>query len=174
MVAEKALRGSGHEVFSAGDGESGLQPVKEKRPDLVIPDLMMPRMHGFTVCQAVRGDPSLRHIANLATSAKSYPVDVARAHEFGADYYPTKPYDIQVLLQYAARQGWGHRTWKDALESAQEADVTQLDLFHHDPGHDDATRWTGPYLLPESTWTNVACTLTVLLRRTICWYGYKL
>jgi CheY-like chemotaxis protein len=113
--------------------------VKEKRPDLVIPDLMMPRMHGFTVCQAVRGDPSLRHIANLATSAKSYPVDVARAHELGADYYPTKPYDIQVLLQYAARQGWGHRTWKDALESAQEADVTQLDLFHHDPGHDDAT-----------------------------------
>lgn len=98
VIAEKALRGSGYEVFSARDGESGLQLVKEKRPDLVILDLMMPRMHGFTVCQAVRSDPSLRHIAILVTSAKSYPVDVARARELGADYYLMKPYDIQELL----------------------------------------------------------------------------
>lgn len=215
VVAEKALRGSGYEVFSAKDGESGLQLVKEKRPDLVILDLMMPRMHGFTVCQAVRSDPSLRHIAILVSSAKSYPVDVARARELGADYYLMKPYDIQELLlsvktlagdrsqvvvkfwgtrgslptpgaatlryggntacvevrdgdtiimldrgsqlnefarkadlyirdaqsteeEYAARQGWGHSTWKDALESAHAAGVTQLALFHHDPGHDDA------------------------------------
>jgi CheY-like chemotaxis protein/phosphoribosyl 1,2-cyclic phosphodiesterase len=99
VVAEKALRGSGYEVFSACDGESGLQLVKEKRPQVVILDLMMPRMHGFTVCQAMRSDPSLRHIAILVTSAKSYAVDVARAHELGADYYLTKPYDVQVLLQ---------------------------------------------------------------------------
>jgi DNA-binding response OmpR family regulator len=99
VVAEKALRGSGYEVFSAGDGETGLELVKQKRPDLVILDLMMPRMHGFTVCQAVRRDPSLRHIPILITSAKSYPVDVARACELGADYYLMKPYDIQVLLQ---------------------------------------------------------------------------
>ncbi|MGZ4818618.1 MAG: response regulator [Terriglobales bacterium] len=52
VLAEKALRGGGYEVFSAADGESGLQLVKEKRPAPVILDLMMPRMQGFTVCQA--------------------------------------------------------------------------------------------------------------------------
>jgi phosphoribosyl 1,2-cyclic phosphodiesterase/CheY-like chemotaxis protein len=98
VVAEKALRGSGYELFSAGDGESGLQLIKEKRPDVVVLDLMMPRMHGFTVCQAVKSDPSLRHIPILVTSAKSYPVDVARARELGADYYLMKPYDMRELL----------------------------------------------------------------------------
>jgi PleD family two-component response regulator len=48
-------------------------------------------MNGFTVCQAVRNDPSLRHIAILVTSAKSYPADVDRAHELGANYYLMKP-----------------------------------------------------------------------------------
>src|SRR5512144_989136 len=95
VVAEKALRGSGYELFSAGDGESGLQLIKEKRPDVVVLDLMMPRMHGFTVCQAVKSDPSLRHIPILVTSAKSYPVDVARARELSADYYLMKPYDMR-------------------------------------------------------------------------------
>lgn len=134
VLAEKALRGGGYEVFSAADGESGLQLVKEKRPALVILDLMMPRMHGFTVCQAVRSDPSLRHIAILVTSAKTYPVDVARARE------PATPTCTSAMrsTRIPGASGLGHSTWKDALESAHRAGAAQLALFHHDPAHDDA------------------------------------
>ncbi len=97
-VATKRLRAAGYEVKTASDGEAGLRLVIAERPSVVLLDLMMPKMHGFTVCQEIRKNASLDATRIIVCSAKSYPVDVAKAKELGADVYLMKPYDLQELV----------------------------------------------------------------------------
>jgi CheY-like chemotaxis protein/ribonuclease BN (tRNA processing enzyme) len=107
-VVEKRLSAAGYKVFAAADGEAGLELIRAERPRVVLLDLMMPRMHGFAVCQRIQNDPTLRGIQVIVTSAKTYPVDIQKAKELGARSYLTKPYDLEELVQKI----------KDALEAA--------------------------------------------------------
>ena len=97
-IAATRLRAAGYEVLTAGDGESGWRAIREHKPGVVVLDLMMPKMHGFAVCQELRKDSSLSQVRVVVTSAKSYPVDVAKAKELGADVYLMKPYDLEELV----------------------------------------------------------------------------
>jgi phosphoribosyl 1,2-cyclic phosphodiesterase len=112
-IAATRLRAAGYEVLTAGDGESGLRMIREHRPGVVVLDLMMPKMHGFAVCQEVRRDTSLSQVRVVITSAKSYPVDVAKAKELGADVYLMKPYDLEELVETvrALRYSAQSRLW---------------------------------------------------------------
>jgi phosphoribosyl 1,2-cyclic phosphodiesterase/CheY-like chemotaxis protein len=101
-VAELRLRAAGYEVLSAADGEAGLELIRRERPRVVILDLMMPKLHGYAVCQAIRSDPALRHIHVIITSAKSYAVDIQKAKDVGADVYLVKPYDLEELAAKVA------------------------------------------------------------------------
>jgi two-component system, OmpR family, alkaline phosphatase synthesis response regulator PhoP len=58
---------------------------------VVLLDLMMPKMHGFAVCQAIRSDPKLQGTFIIVASAKAYPTDIKKAKELGADQYVNKP-----------------------------------------------------------------------------------
>lgn len=88
------LRGL-YQVSAAADGEAGLALIKETRPDLVVLDLLMPRMHGFEVCARVRADPDLKGTKVLISSSKSYQHDVRTAvEETGADGYIVKPFQV--------------------------------------------------------------------------------
>lgn len=98
-LVEVRLRAAGYEVASAADGESGLALIRAQRPALVLLDLMMPRMHGYAVCQEMRNDPALRSTPVIITSAKSYSADLQKAKEVGADGYLTKPYDLDQLVE---------------------------------------------------------------------------
>jgi phosphoribosyl 1,2-cyclic phosphodiesterase len=71
--------------------------VSEEHPSVVLLDLMMPKMHGFAVCQEIRRDASLDRTRIIITSAKGYPVDIAKAKELGADLYLMKPFDVDEL-----------------------------------------------------------------------------
>jgi len=75
-IAEKRLSASGHEVLTASDGKTGLQLVRAEKPQLVLTDLMMPGMHGFSLIQEIRNDPSLSQTQVIVSSGKAYPVDV--------------------------------------------------------------------------------------------------
>ncbi len=97
-LAEIRLRAAGYHVFTAADGEAGLALIRAERPRVVLLDLMMPKMHGYAVCQEIRGDPALRHIQVVVTSAKSYPADQQKAREVGATAYLTKPYHPDKLV----------------------------------------------------------------------------
>jgi phosphoribosyl 1,2-cyclic phosphodiesterase/ActR/RegA family two-component response regulator len=99
MIAAKRLRAAGYEVSTAGDGEAGLLLIQAERPSVVLLDLMMPKVHGFTVCQEIRKDSKLDRTRIIVTSAKSYPVDVAKAKELGADVYLMKPYDLEEVVE---------------------------------------------------------------------------
>ncbi len=83
------------EVETAEDGAAGLELVKRVKPDLVVLDLLMPKMHGFEVCRKIREDGALKGIKILISSSKSYTHDVKTAvEEAGADAYIIKPFRL--------------------------------------------------------------------------------
>ncbi|MFQ5923944.1 MAG: response regulator, partial [Anaerolineales bacterium] len=86
-----------YEVFTAQDGEEAVVLARRLQPDLLICDLMMPKLHGFAVMQELRADDKLRTLRIIVSSAKAYPADQKTALELGADAYMTKPFDIEVL-----------------------------------------------------------------------------
>ena len=94
-IASKRLQAEGVRTLTAGDGADGLRMLKEHRPDVVVLDLMMPKMHGYTLIQKIRNDPDLGHVRILVTSSKTYSSDIERTRRLGADRYLSKPYDLQ-------------------------------------------------------------------------------
>jgi phosphoribosyl 1,2-cyclic phosphodiesterase/CheY-like chemotaxis protein len=98
-LVELRLRMAGFQILTAADGETGLQLIRAERPRIALLDLMMPRKHGFAVCQEIRSDPSLAGIRIIVGSAKTYAPDIKKAKELGADLYLTKPYDLDGLLK---------------------------------------------------------------------------
>jgi CheY-like chemotaxis protein len=97
-VAEKRLKAAGYEVYTAEDGLAGLQLIRTLQPAVAILDLMMPKMHGFQLCQEIRQDPSLNDVKIIVCSAKAYPVDRQKAMEVGANSYLVKPYNLEELV----------------------------------------------------------------------------
>jgi CheY-like chemotaxis protein len=90
------LLGDRYDVASARDGEEGLAMAQKLRPDLIVLDLLMPRMHGFEVVRRLRDDAALKAVKVLIASSKSYAHDVSTAvGETGADAYIVKPFDLE-------------------------------------------------------------------------------
>jgi two-component system phosphate regulon response regulator PhoB len=88
----------GYRVITASDGEEGLARIHEDRPDIIVLDVMMPKMDGLAMTRAVKGDTELRDIPIVLLSARTAAADVDRGLAAGADRYVTKPFDIPVLL----------------------------------------------------------------------------
>jgi two-component system, OmpR family, alkaline phosphatase synthesis response regulator PhoP len=86
----------GYEVEVAADGELGLERVRQSRPDLVILDLMLPRLSGFHVLRALRGDRLSMPV--LILTARGEEADKVRGLKLGADDYVTKPFGVLELL----------------------------------------------------------------------------
>ena len=96
VALEDAFRHCGFEVASAPDGETGLDMVEEKSPDLVILDVMLPGIDGFRVCERLRQQGFMKPI--LMLTARSQEVDKVIGLELGADDYVTKPFSDRELL----------------------------------------------------------------------------
>jgi DNA-binding response OmpR family regulator len=88
----------GYDVVSAPDGEEALEAVLERRPDVVVCDVMMPGIDGLTVLRTLRANPRTSKIPFVVVSAKAQRADVKAALDLGADKYITKPFDPQELL----------------------------------------------------------------------------
>jgi len=96
MALEDDLTFEGFQVASAADGEQGLQMAKEKHYDLIILDLMLPRLNGTDVCKQLRHEKIITPIIML--TAKSQEIDKILGLELGADDYVTKPFSPRELL----------------------------------------------------------------------------
>ena len=90
------LEGIGVEL--AVDGEEGLQRVHADPPDLVISDIMMPKVNGLELLAALRSSPDTAALPVILLSAKAQVADVQRGLELGADDYITKPFDPLELI----------------------------------------------------------------------------
>ena len=95
------LRKDGYAVWGAANGEEGLRLFAEKRPDLVILDLMLPGMDGMAVCRRIRKDPEFGATPIIMLTARSGEDDMVSGLEAGADDYVVKPFSNRVLLARA-------------------------------------------------------------------------
>jgi DNA-binding response OmpR family regulator len=89
----------GHRVQTARDGEHGLEAALNGRPDLIVLDIMLPKINGFEICRAVRAEKLDMPI--LMLTAKGQEEDIVRGLELGADDYITKPFSIRELMARA-------------------------------------------------------------------------
>ncbi|SEA23276.1 EAL domain-containing protein [Alkalimonas amylolytica] len=92
------LEQHGCKVQRASDGEQGLQRVKQQVPDLIISDVVMPTMDGYTLCHQLKNDPATQHIPILLVTTLTDPADVLKGLMCGADNFITKPYEERYLL----------------------------------------------------------------------------
>lgn len=99
----EALEDDGVELLVEPDGQAAWERIRAERPDVVLLDVMMPRMNGFDVCAAVKADPDLAHVRVVLLTAKGQEVDRQKGAEAGADLYLTKPFDPDQLYETAER-----------------------------------------------------------------------
>ncbi|MBN1913950.1 MAG: response regulator [Candidatus Omnitrophica bacterium] len=92
------LEANNYEVLLAADGKQGLDKVRNERPDLVILDLMLPKIEGYQVCRMLKFDKKYKKIPIIILTARAQDSDRQLAEEVGADAYLIKPYEPQVLL----------------------------------------------------------------------------
>ena len=95
---EFLMRREGFEVDIAADGEQALQAVGRNAPDLVLLDIMLPRVNGFEVCEKLRRDPRYSGVKIVMLTAKGRDTDVAKGMSLGADLYVTKPFSTKELV----------------------------------------------------------------------------
>lgn len=98
QALEFLLERRGLLVSVARDGGEAMRMIEERKPDLVVLDVMMPVMSGHDVCLKVRERADLRHIKILMLSAKGYAAEVNKGMAIGADVYITKPFSTRELL----------------------------------------------------------------------------
>lgn len=87
-----------YEVLSATDGQTGLDMARKEKPDLIILDLMLPKMDGYKICRMLKFDERYKKIPIIMFTARVQDQDKKLGQEVGADAYITKPFDSQVLL----------------------------------------------------------------------------
>jgi two-component system phosphate regulon response regulator PhoB len=98
QVLDYNLREKGHKVFITGNGEEGLKLAREKRPDLILLDLMLPGMPGTEVCKVLKADPATKNTQVVMLTAKGEEIDRVVGFELGADDYVVKPFSVRELL----------------------------------------------------------------------------
>ncbi|OGR23847.1 MAG: two-component system response regulator [Desulfuromonadales bacterium GWD2_54_10] len=92
------MRREGFEVLVAHDGEEGLARIRADRPDIIVLDVMMPKLDGFEVCKAVRSDPTLTGVRILMLTAKGRAAEITKGLALGADAYIPKPFSTRELV----------------------------------------------------------------------------
>ena len=87
----------GYQVEVVEDGEAALDAVRKEQPDLILLDLLIPKIDGFEVLKVLKGDPATSSIPIIVLTAKAEDEDRQRAMDLGADNYMTKPFKPQEL-----------------------------------------------------------------------------
>ena len=127
-ILQTRLAVHGYEILTAADGEEALALAREKHPDLILLDVMMPKLDGFEVCRRLKADPSLPFMPVILVTARAESKDVVTGLEAGADEYLTKPVD-QAALVARVKSMLRIKTLHDqAQDQAQrlEAQATEL------------------------------------------------
>ncbi|MFD2057977.1 response regulator [Mesorhizobium calcicola] len=146
-ILRMRLEANGYEVATAADGEEGLAKARELTPDLILLDIMMPKLDGISVVRMLKHDQSLRSIPVILVTAKADTRDVVEGLDAGGDDYLTKPFEHRALLarvRSMLRQKALHDTvasqakrledqaarlsdWNRSLEQTVAEQVTELD-----------------------------------------------
>ena len=102
-LLEVNLELEGYDVLTAHHGEEAFEIATRELPDLVILDIMMPRLDGYQTCQKLKAQPSTEQIPVVFLSAKAQASDIEKGRSFGVAEYLTKPFDPNDLLDVVER-----------------------------------------------------------------------
>lgn len=97
MLANR-IKHAGYEIITAGDGQEGLEKARKEKPDLIILDVMLPKLDGYKVCRMLKFDEKYKQIPIIMFTARAQKIDKETAENVGADGYITKPFEPQILL----------------------------------------------------------------------------
>ena len=130
----------GYELFQAADGEEALVAAAQHLPDLILLDVMMPKLDGMEVCRRLKADPNMPFMPIILVTAKAASTDVVAGLEAGADEYLTKPIDqmalvarvksvlrIKELHDQVSAQAADLATWNRTLEQRVEEQLSELE-----------------------------------------------
>jgi DNA-binding response OmpR family regulator len=93
------VRKAGYEVLVARDGQAAIRTLESHHPELILLDVMLPRLDGYEVCRAVRGDPRWKDIHIIMLTAKGRDLDRRKGLDLGADDYITKPFSTREIVE---------------------------------------------------------------------------
>ena len=139
-ILQLRLAAQGYDVLTATDGEAALAAARESLPDLILLDVMMPKVDGLEVCRQLRADPTFPFTPIIMVTAKADPKDVVAGLEAGGDEYLTKPVDqialvarvksmlrIKELHDSVETLSAQRAEWNRTLEQRVQAQVAQLE-----------------------------------------------
>ena len=98
-ILDFSLGMEGYEVITALDGEAALEKVKVEKPDLIVLDIMMPKLDGYEVCKTIKANADTQNIPVILLSAKGRNADQKMGFDVGADDYITKPFSPRKLVE---------------------------------------------------------------------------
>lgn len=98
-ILQFVLEAQGFECITALDGEEGLKLARESNPDLIILDVMMPKMNGYKICRLLKFDEKYKNIPIFMITARSQDKDKEIGEETGADEYITKPFQVDYVIE---------------------------------------------------------------------------
>lgn len=99
LSLEFLMKKEGFLVFIARDGEEAFEIIKREKPQIVLLDIMMPKVDGYQVCRFIRMDNEFNHAKVVFLSAKSKEADIEKGYEIGADLYIPKPFSTRDLVK---------------------------------------------------------------------------
>jgi DNA-binding response OmpR family regulator len=98
-ILDFSLGMEGYEVVTALDGEQALEKAQSEKPDLIVLDIMMPKLDGYETCKRLKADAATQDIPVILLSAKGRNIDQKVGFEVGADDYITKPFSPRKLVE---------------------------------------------------------------------------
>src|SRR5215469_2610061 len=139
-ILDARLKVHGYDLLQAVDGEDALVAARQHLPDLILLDVMMPKLDGFEVCRRLKGDASLPFMPIILVTAKTASTDVVAGLDAGADEYLTKPIDqaalvarvrsvlrIKALHDQVQAQAADLATWNRTLEQRVTDQVAEIE-----------------------------------------------
>lgn len=93
------LEANGYNVETAFDGDEGLKKINDIKPDLIVLDIRMPKMHGYDVCKLAKENNATKEIPIIMLTAHSQKVDMEKGKLVGADAFMAKPFEPAALLE---------------------------------------------------------------------------
>jgi two-component system alkaline phosphatase synthesis response regulator PhoP len=98
-ILDFILGAENYDVITASNGEQALQKVRDENPDLIVLDIMMPKLDGYETCRIIKNDPKTKSIPVILLTAKGREVDQKLGKEVGASDYITKPFSPSKLIE---------------------------------------------------------------------------
>jgi len=97
-IIKDRLEANNYQIITAVDGEAGLNKARSEKPDLILLDILLPKLNGFTICRLLKFDETLMSIPIIMLTAKTSENDLEIGKKVGADAYLVKPFDPAILL----------------------------------------------------------------------------